>query len=64
MSTLQEKDLTPTEPTMLAKILIWPDGFWCLKDEFCESMLINRSNDYYQSYAIFDEDLDDWIPID
>lgn len=49
---------------MLAKALVWPDGFWILADEFNEAILLNRSDDYYQAYAIFDDELNDWILID
>ena len=49
---------------MLDKILLWPDGYWVFRDEFDESILLTRSGNFYETYALYDDELDDWIVVD
>lgn len=65
MNTSQEKDsIAGATAAMLTKAYLWPDGFWCFRDDYSESMLLTRSDDFYETYAIYDEDLDDWVILD
>lgn len=58
------KESTVGATAMLAKVLVWPDGHWVFRDEFDESILLTRSDDFYETSAVYDDELNDWIVID
>jgi hypothetical protein len=46
------------------KIYVWPDGSWCIADEYCETADTWRGDDYYSlvvpedKIGDMDEDID------
>jgi len=35
-------------------LLVWPDGFWCLREEYCEDFLRD------QDYRVVEVDSEEW----